>query len=776
MIGHFCLMFTLGTEPRDMVAQFDAKLSAAEVNAIQDYIAESDNLIALHGEIEQCDNVLEAIEGLLGKYASDLATVSNDIRALQEQSQTMNLKLKNRRALQGGLSDFVERVAILPSLIHTIMKAPPASVEFFAALTQLSSKLAFVSGDDGVRRSAAFRDVAPELERLRLAAVTRCRELLLDQIYGLRKPRAHIQAKQAALLRHRVAAAFLRTYGGDIYTEVRAAYAEKVSGKLLDIFRSYWASMERVEETITTSEDLLGAPESSSAGVTAAGVSSMFSNMLNFSSSGGGGGGNSSNLGGAGGGGGFGSSSTARPGGTALNNSSRSSVFALGDRAAVLAAIDAPPLILHEAEAEHRRFPFEALFRSLSKLLMDTGSHEYLFCCDFWGEDGKFAYRDAFTPVISFIQASLHAAVHEMHDPIALLLALRITREHSLFLARRGIPALDDHFDALNLQFWPRLKVLLDAHLESLKNVVTTENAGADLVATKVHVVTKRYAALTAAVLALHADFLDGPLANTVERMRYAVLNLLLTISRGFSQRGRGTVFLIHNFSHVIAVLKDASARALPAPPPPAGSSSSGGSSGGNSSTTGGGGAHGRTSSTVRDSSTGPASGTGTVRGGGTNETTPATAGLGLAGDEILSSFESSLTRATSLYVESRLTAGAPQLLAFVKRGEAAAAHGNIPEDQIIPGFGPAEAAPVAKDFSGRWERIVGVLNREISQDFGNSSVGRAVQQAAFTQLLLQWSRFLELIKRQGEEGADVARQAVSMPSIMYALKQHRLG
>ncbi|KAL4534419.1 hypothetical protein Ndes2437B_g03696 [Nannochloris sp. 'desiccata'] len=675
-----------GTEPRDMVAQFDAKLSAAEVNAIQDYIAESDNLIALHGEIEQCDNVLEAIEGLLGKYASDLATVSNDIRALQEQSQTMNLKLKNRRALQGGLSDFVERVAILPSLIHTIMKAPPASVEFFAALTQLSSKLAFVSGDDGVRRSAAFRDVAPELERLRLAAVTRCRELLLDQIYGLRKPRAHIQAKQAALLRHRVAAAFLRTYGGDIYTEVRAAYAEKVSGKLLDIFRSYWASMERVEETITTSEDLLGAPESSSAGVTAAGVSSMFSNMLNFSSSGGGGGGNSSNLGGAGGGGGFGSSSTARPGGTALNNSSRSSVFALGDRAAVLAAIDAPPLILHEAEAEHRRFPFEALFRSLSKLLMDTGSHEYLFCCDFWGEDG------------------------------------------------------------------------------------------ADLVATKVHVVTKRYAALTAAVLALHADFLDGPLANTVERMRYAVLNLLLTISRGFSQRGRGTVFLIHNFSHVIAVLKDASARALPAPPPPAGSSSSGGSSGGNSSTTGGGGAHGRTSSTVRDSSTGPASGTGTVRGGGTNETTPATAGLGLAGDEILSSFESSLTRATSLYVESRLTAGAPQLLAFVKRGEAAAAHGNIPEDQIIPGFGPAEAAPVAKDFSGRWERIVGVLNREISQDFGNSSVGRAVQQAAFTQLLLQWSRFLELIKRQGEEGADVARQAVSMPSIMYALKQHRLG
>jgi hypothetical protein len=739
-----------------MVAQFDAKLSAAEVDAIQDYIAESDNLIALHGEIEQCDNVLEDIEGLLGKYASDLATISTDIRALQEQSQTMNIKLKNRRALQGGLSDFVERVAILPSLIHTIMEAPPASIEFSTALTQLSSKLSFVSNDEGVRRSAAFRDVAPELERLRLVAVTRCRELLLDQIYGLRKPRAHIQAKQAALLRHRAAASFLRAYGGDIYTEVRAAYADKVSGKLLDIFRSYWASMERVEETITTAEDLLGAPEGNSSGVSAAGVSSMFSNMLNFTSSGATSGSTTAGMGSSSSGG-FGSSSS---GGTpSLTNTTHGGnrAYSLGDRAAVLAAIDAPPLILHEAEAEHRRFPFEALFRSLSKLLMDTGSHEYLFCCDFWGEDGKFAYKGAFTPVTSFIQASLAAAVHEMHDPIAILLALRITREHSLLLARRGIPALDDHFDALNLQFWPRLKVLLDAHLESLKQVVTTENGGADLVATKVHIVTRRYAALTAAVLALHADFLDGPLANTVERMRYAVMNLLLTLSRGFSQRGRGTVFLVHNFSHVITVLKDASARALPAPPPPSQTASNSGGAG-----CGGGGNKNK-------------------NGGSTGATTISdrelkSAGLGPAGDEILASFEDSLTRATSLYVESRLTAGAPQLLAFVKRGEAAAAHGNIPEGQVVPGFGPAEAAPVAKDFSGRWERIVGVLNKEISQDFGNSPVGRAVQQAAFTQLLLQWSRFLELIKKQGEEGADVARQAVSMASVMYALKQHRLS
>ena len=736
-------MFFSGADPREVVAQFDAKLSAAEVDAINDYVAESDNLIALHGEIEQCDNVLEAIEGLLAQYAKDLATISTDIRILQEQSQAMNMKLKNRRALKTGLSEFVERVVLLPSLIHAIMEAPPTSTDFSSALQQLAAKLAFVAADEGVRRSAAYRDVAPELERLRLAAVARCRDLLMEQIFGLRRPRAHIQAKQAALMRHRAAASFLRLHGGDIYTEVRAAYADKVSGKLLDIFRSYWASIERVEETVAGADDLLGAPETNGS----SGVAGMLS-MLSFGT----GGGSASSAatsgfkGGSTGVGG-GSVSGGSRGGPGGRPASRSEAFSLGERAAVLAAIDAPPLILHEAESEGRKFPWEMLFRSLSKLLMDTASHEYLFCCDFWGDDGKSVYREAFSPVTSFIQASLGTAVHDLHDPVAVLLAIRINREHSLALARRGIPALDDHFDAVNLYLWPRLKTILDSQLASLKGI-TPETSGGDLAPMKVHIVTRRFASLMAAVLALHADFLEGPLANNVERMRYAVMNLLLTLSRGFPQRGRGTVFLIHNFSHVVGVLKDAEARPLPAPPSPVDADHH----------------HHHNSSSSTSSNR-----VGTTMGG-RNINSP---GLGPAGDDVLAAFEESLSRATSLYVEARLTAGAPQLVAFVKRGEAAAAH--VEDGQLVPGFGPLEAAPVSRDFSGRWERIVELLNREIGQDFGNTAAGRAVQQAAFTQLLLHWSRFLELMKRQGDSGAAVAKSAVPMPSIMYALKQHRL-
>lgn len=51
-----------------------------------------------------------------------------------------------------------------------------------------------------------------------------------------------------------------------------------------------------------------------------------------------------------------------------------------------------------------------------------------------------------------------------------------------------------------------------------------------------------------------------------------------------------------------------------------------------------------------------------------------------------------------------------PAQVSFVKRGEAAAA--GVPEGQPVPGFSPAEAAPLAADFSAKWQGMVEGVNR----------------------------------------------------------------
>lgn len=65
------------------------------------------------------------------------------------------------------------------------------------------------------------------------------------------------------------------------------------------------------------------------------------------------------------------------------------------------------------------------------------------------------------------------------------------------------------------------------------------------------------------------------------------------------------------------------------------------------------------------------------------------------------------------------------------------------------------------------------MLRREVGKDFGATAAGRSVLQSAFTQLLLHYNRFLELCKRQGAAGMGVVQGAVTLPSIMYYIKQY---
>lgn len=78
------------------------------------------------------------------------------------------------------------------------------------------------------QRSAAHADVAPELEKLRVKAVTKAREYLMTRIYSLRKPKTNIQIlQQNMLLRFRYLITFLRAYGQEVFGEVRYSSTPK---------------------------------------------------------------------------------------------------------------------------------------------------------------------------------------------------------------------------------------------------------------------------------------------------------------------------------------------------------------------------------------------------------------------------------------------------------------------------------------------------------------------------------------------------------------------
>ncbi|KAL6785439.1 VPS52 [Auxenochlorella protothecoides x Auxenochlorella symbiontica] len=699
-----------GLDPREYGRRYEDELRQAELASIEDYIAEADTLIALHTDIKECDDILQGVEATLAHFQTDLGSISSEIRALQAESQSMNAKLRDRRALKESLEDFVGRVSLTPDLIHGIVQSDVQSEEFLSALQTLGRKLASAARDPDLQGTVALRDVAPELEKLRIKAVVKSRDFLFAKIWDFRRPRTNVQIKQPVLLRHKSLVAFLGEHAPDIFGEVRAAYIDKVSAKVLDLFRNYWAVIDRLEEKVLTEADTLGAAEASSSG----GVLSFFQRPAPAPAA-------------------------------AASAGGRADAFSLQDRALVLSHVEGPPLVLHAAEARGARFPYEVLFRSVNKLLMDTAAHEYLFCAEFWGDAG--VYAALFAPVLAFVESSLAAALAELHDPIALLLMVRLNRECGLAMARRGNPALDGFYDRINLLLWPRLKVLMDAQLASVKAMPVDPGSTAVPIPA-VHLLAERYAALTSALLLLQADLPEEPLESNTERLRYAVMNALLSLSRLLPSKRAGTVFLILNFGHIVGVLRGTAARGLPRTGSLSQQAMSQAASGGGQGGAGANPALHRTSSS--------------------HGAVDASQGLGASGAALLKEIEEGLHRCTSIYVDDMLGGALPELIAFVRRGEALAS--GLPEGQALPGCGPPEAAPLAQAFAGSWKQKAEAMCREVTQDFGSTHAARGVLQAVFTQLLMQYSRFLELMKKQGPAGLGVVRDAVTLPSVMYGL------
>ncbi|GAY60507.1 hypothetical protein CUMW_202500 [Citrus unshiu] len=457
-----------GTTLREYTKGVENNLRQVELDSIQDYIKESDNLVSLHDQIRDCDAILSQMETLLSGFQAEIGSISSDIKILQEKSMDMGLKLKNRKVAESKLAKFVEDIIIPPRMVDIIVDGE-VNEEYMRSLEILSKKLKFIGVDPMVKTSKALKDVQPELEKLRQKAVS-------------------------------------KGHGKEIYNEVRAAYIDTMNKVLSAHFRAYIQALEKLQLDIATSSDLIGV-EARSTG--------LFSR-----------------------------------GREPLKN--RSAVFALGDRINILKEIDQPALIPHIAEASSLKYPYEVLFRSLHKLLMDTATSEYLFCDDFFGEESIF--YDIFAGPFAVIDEHFNAILPNCYDAIGLMLMIRIIHHHQLIMSRRRIPCLDSYLDKVNISLWPRFKMVFDLHLSSLRNANVKTLWEDDV---HPHYVMRRYAEFAASLIHLNVEYGDGQLELNMERLRMAVDDLLTKLAKLFPKPKSQIVFLINNYDMTIAVLKE---------------------------------------------------------------------------------------------------------------------------------------------------------------------------------------------------------------------------
>ncbi|XP_076919654.1 vacuolar protein sorting-associated protein 52 A-like isoform X1 [Bidens hawaiensis] len=495
-----------GVKLREYTKGVENNLRQVELDSIQEYITESDNLVSLHDQIRDCDIILSQMETLLGGFQVEIGSISSDIKILQEKSLDMGLKLKNRKVAESKLAKFVEEIIVPPRMIDIIVDGE-VNDEYLRTLEILSKKLKFVEVDPMVKTSNALKDVQPELERLRQKAISKVFEFMIQKLYALRKPKTNIQIlQQSILLKYKYAISFLKEHGKEIYNEVRAAYTDTMNKVLSAHFRAYIQALEKLQLDIAGPTDLIGVDTRST---------SLFLR-----------------------------------GREPLKN--RSAIFALGDRINILKEIDEPSLIPHIAEASSKKYPYEVLFRSLHKLLMDTATSEYVFCGDFFGEETVF--YEIFSGPFAVMDEHFGTVLPNSFDAIGIMLMIRITHQHQLIMSRRRIPCLDSYLDKVNISLWPRFKMVFDMHINSLRNANVKSLWEDDV---HPHYVMRRYAEFTASLIQLNVDYGDGQLDLNMERLKMAIDDLLIKLAKMFTKPKLQTVFLINNYDMTIAVLKE---------------------------------------------------------------------------------------------------------------------------------------------------------------------------------------------------------------------------
>lgn len=701
---------------RQRAKEVTDKLRAVELESIQDYVGESENLLALRAEIDGCDDILASMESLLSTFKGDLGAISGEIKSLQEQSLGMAAKLRNRRAAEARLGAFVQSLTVPPDLIRAVVE-DDVSESYLKHLADLDRRLAHMDADDEAKASAASGDVRPELERLRAAAARKTREFLVQKLYSLRKPKTNIQIlQQNVLLKYKYAVTFLRRRAPEILTEVRACYIETMSRVLEQALRGYVGSLARLQQS--PPRELLASEQGLGGG-------------------GNGGGGFFGNFAAGGGAGGAAAA-------TAMKH--RASMFSLGDRRSVLDAIDtAPPLIVHQAETSGAKFPHERLFRSSQKLFMDTATFEYLFCNEFWAGDPA-VFDELFAAPLAVMEEqvklvgtsagpgqSLLGAPTASHDAVGLLLMIRVNRAHQHIMSRRRVPVLDKYLDGVNLTLWPRFKAAFDAHLKSATEAVASPTSVQALWSDDVHAhyVARRYAEFAAAMATLGEELSgDGQLESNLERLRAAVERLLDDLASKFTRKTRKAAFLVNNCDCVRGILSESLA--------------------------------------ARRSGNGEASASGDESLFGKTlahfEQRLAAHSDAFIEEELAGHFQPLI--AFVRRVEAKLKAeGTGGGGGDAGEGSGAANPGDL-----------AEAANLMRDFGERWKVAVEKMHADVISQFGNLQRGMEILQRTLSQLLIYYNRFSGpegVLAKMGPEADALRADAVSNPAFMYEIKRH---
>jgi len=708
----------------------NSELATLERECIALHRQAAPDIRILREELDVCDSILAGLHEMLLGFQADLSGLSGDIRQLQEQSRSLAVQVDNRREAEEGLRLFLERIVVPPNLAHVICKGDVDEL-FLECVKDLEEKYAYVQmtaesvndpdcSDPGLVSSAgippastvAGKEMVEHLSKLRLQAVDRTRAYFLKVMKQLRRPKTHVRMIQShALLKYEYLVDFLLVASPTIHAEIRDVYVESMSKTLYTLFRTYHKQLLLLDMRLATRVDLIAVEE--------AALRDTFS--------------------------------------TKVNMRKKGDAFVLGDRSKVLdGAIAAEagggdsmveastPINAHLSLMNGDKYSYEMIFRSIMSHLIDSATNEYVFSRQFFKEYGQDdCWHSIFGKTLSLVLEQLENYLFNCHDAIAILLMIKLTHYYKRMVkARRIDKVMEPFLDRVTSLFWPRLKMVMDAHLRSIRSANAKKVGAGDIHA---HLVSRRYAEFTCSILLIlnrgrkssggeRQQLTNGltngatptknndksssqrgsagdMLVNDLDVMVEEMVLLLKRLSDVHPTNKKRIIFMINNLYAIITIFKERR----------------------------------------------------------------------VSGKE-LNRFSELLVQQRELFVEEELLQTFSKMIAFVQQTEThmsgvSAPRGSrgvaAPADVV----NPEVVESLVHEFSSNWKAGIEQINRNVLSYFSNFRNGMEILKQVLTQLLLYYTRFQDVIRKVWRgKPPSFCKDLVSTSVILVEIKKHALS
>ncbi len=676
----------------------------------------------LREEMDVCDSILAGLHEMLLGFQADLSGLSGDIRQLQDQSRSLAVQVDNRRDAEEGLRLFLERIVVPPNLAHVICRGEVDEL-FLECVKDLEEKFAYVQltkhnlsdhdcSDPGLISSAgippastvAGKEMVGHLSKLRLQAVDRTRAYFLKVMKQLRRPKTHVRMIQShALLKYEYLVDFLLIASPVIHAEIRDVYVESMSRTLHTLFRTYHKQLLLLDMRLATRADMIAVEE--------AALRDTFS--------------------------------------TKVNMRKRGDAFALGDRVKVLdgaltaevggyAATASAPINAHLALMNGDKYSYEMIFRSVISHLVDAATNEYVFGRQFFKEYGQDDYwHSIFGKTLSLVLEQLESYLCNCHDAIAILLMIKLTHIYKRMVKERRIENVMEPFlDRMTNLLWPRLKMVTDSHLRSIRGANAKKLGAGDIHA---HLVSRRYAEFTCSILLIlnrgskftselhtnenntnsqgksdkssHRGSAGDMLVNDLDVMVEEIVLLLKRLSDVYPSNKKRVIFMINNLDSIITIFKERR----------------------------------------------------------------------VSGRE-LNRFSELLVQQRELFVEEELLQSFSKMIAFVQQTEThmsgisapRGARGVAAPADVV---NPEVVESLVHEFASNWKSGIEQINRNVLSYFSNFRNGMEILKQVLTQLLLYYTRFQDVIRKVWRgKPPSFCKDLVSTSVILAEIKKHALS